>query len=220
MTNTTVKTFTINKKNRKYFDATVGNYKCKILIDAASENLELGATLQLQVNDLSVRSKYGVDLIFSLAANATDQKDAGICTLRHARFNQHLVDACRKLGGKWDGAEKAWVFSGMVADEVDALDDIFNSALAVYEITFETGFGAHQSAMDICGYTVARATGRDSGAPLADGVALLEGGFSSGGSTKNWETTVTAGTKIRMELPLAVVAKYPEPAAIKIQKIN
>jgi hypothetical protein len=69
-------TIIIEKKNRKYFAAKVNGYKCKLLIDENSEGLELG-THELLVNDISVRSKYGTDLIYSVYKKT---EDGGIVT--------------------------------------------------------------------------------------------------------------------------------------------
>ena len=65
--------FNVIKKNRKYFAATTDNNKsCKILIDDYSKDLALGEHF-LAVKDISVRSKYGTDLIYKLAANVEEQ---------------------------------------------------------------------------------------------------------------------------------------------------
>jgi len=191
--------FNILKRNRKYFAATKDGYKCKILIDSNSENLELGEQT-LAVDDISVRSKYGTDLIFKLSASAENQKDAGICTLK-TPYNIRVVDECRRLGGKWDGEEKAWIFPGFVADKVEALDEKYNSELINIEITFPDGTSKWQGCIDVAGFKIASATGRDSGAKIANGVAFIKGEARSGGSVKNWMTVISEGTVIRMSIP-------------------
>src|SRR5690606_30972717 len=50
--------------------------------------------------------------------------------------------------------------------------------------------------IEICGRPVARAFGRDSGAKVLEGVVVLEGGFTSGGSVANWYTCAKKGTTI------------------------
>ncbi|WP_313455580.1 hypothetical protein [Stenotrophomonas sp.] len=45
----------------------------------------------------------------------------------------------------------------------------------------------------VCGRSIARARGRDSGATLSPGIVIIEGGFTSGGSVKNWTTKVKNG---------------------------
>lgn len=201
--------FNIIKKNRKYFAATTGGYKCKVLIDKNSESLALG-NHNLEVEDISVRSKYGTDLIFKLSASVEDIEDAGICTLRHGKFNSVLVKEARKLGGKYDHEEGAWVFSGIVNDEVEALDEIFNSDLITIELTFNDTFFSSQGAVEIFGYTVAKATGRDSGAITPDGIAFIKGRAGSGGSMKNWGTKIEDGSVVRLQVPALLFDKYKE----------
>lgn len=212
-----MKTFTVTKKNRKYFAATLeNNTACKILIDENSQDLDLG-THTLDLDDISVRSKYGVDLIFKLAGSVQAQADAGICTLRHARFNAVLVNSCRQLGGKWDADEKAWVFSGFVAAEVEDLDALYNSALVTVDIVSPVDVSQWQGPVLFVGYPIAKATGRDSGAKLCDDVAKIEGTVTSGGSAKNWTTKVMAGTVLRMQVPSALL---PDVGAGTIGEFN
>lgn len=195
-----MKTFNILKKNRKYFAATCGNYKCKILIDQNSDDLPIGEST-LEVEDISVRTKYGTDLIFKLAASMGEQADAGICTLKTDGFNADLVEKCRALDGKYDKSEQVWVFSGLVSEEVEKLDEKYNSDKVAVSLTFTEYHSVYHDAVSIFGFPLARAFGRDSGAIKQDGVAVLSGGFRSGGSAKNWRTCVEEGTVIRMYLP-------------------
>lgn len=198
-----MKTFRIIKKNRKYFAATLNGYKCKILIDSNSENLELGEHT-LEVEDISVRSKYGTDLIYKLAASVEEQADAGICTLR-ADYNKNLVEKCRALGGKWDATEKAWIFSGLVEEEVEKLDEKYNSPKVAIEVSATHSFGELTAPLTIAGFVIGKATGRDSGATIADGISFLNGGVTSGGSVKNWRTTIREGSVFRMHMPEACI---------------
>lgn len=196
-----MKTFNITKKNRKYFAATLENrYDCKILIDPNSERLELGVQ-ELEVEDISVRTKYGTDLIFKLSAPANAQKSAGICTLKTPMYNAKMVEICHKLGGKWDGTAQSWVFSALVEDKVEELDEKYNSALVALEIKVIETFYEYESAATIAGFTIARAYGRDSGAKIGDGISFIEGKPGSGGSRKNWATVIKEGTVFRMQIP-------------------
>lgn len=196
-----MKTFNIIQKNRKYFSAKLDSkYPCKIVIDNNSENLALG-TQELEVDDISVRSKYGTDLIFKLAAPADAIADAGICTLKTPFYNQNMVTECHNLGGKWDADEKAWVFSGIVADKVELLDEKYNSELVNVEITFNETARGDREPVYLAGFKIAQAWGRDSGAKLAEGISLIAGDVSSCGSVKNWGTRIAEGTVIRMQIP-------------------
>ena len=94
-----MKTITLIKKNSKYFAAKIGKFDCKVLVDNNSESLELGEHT-LEFDDISVRTKYGTDLIFKLSASESEQEEAGIVTLKTDFYNKKLVEQCHKLGGK------------------------------------------------------------------------------------------------------------------------
>jgi hypothetical protein len=203
------KKLTIIKKNRKYFAATVDGYKCKILIDANSEALELGEQ-ELMVDDISVRTKYGTDIIFKLAVSAIEQEQASICTLRHQFYNVLLVDQCRNLGGRWDKQSNVWVFSSIVEDKVQDLDELFNSEMLNIEVkvlnTVKQGTGAYC----LFGIPIARAFDRDSGARLCDGVALISGEIKSSGSRKYWDTEICGNTVLRFQVPRLLFEQFED----------
>ena len=192
--------FNVIKKNRKYFAATKDGYKCKIVIDEASENIELGEN-DLQIEDISVRTKYGTDLIFKVVSNTTEELKKGICTLVHDRYNSVLVKRCHELNGKWDAENKAWVFPLILEAEVEDLDYQYNADVNYYDVTLDEYEACEP--FSLAGYKIATATGRDSGAVLANDVILLSGNVSSGGSVKNWTTLVKGVIRIELSKPLA-----------------
>lgn len=195
-----MKTITLNvlKKNRVYFKCqTQSGFTVKLRIDSASESLHLGEQ-ELLVRDVSVRTKYGVDIIYEL--EAAIKKDERKVALQHATYNSELVKKCKELGGKWDGEAKAWVFSSIVEDGVEELDFKYNTNLVDVEITATTDLSAHTSSVTFFGYTIARATGRDSGATLGDNVCMVNGHISSGGSVKNWSTEIRSGSVFRLSI--------------------
>lgn len=199
----------IIKKNRKYFAAkTDSGYKCKILIDANSENLELGEHI-LSVDDISIKSKYGIDLIYKLTSSAEEQMGQEIVTLK-SEYNSMLVDECRKLGGTWDNQAEAWVFPAFVAEQVELLDDIYNSKLVTIDITAKEEINELKSAITFMGRSICKAKGRDSGAFLYDGVALIDGYISSGGSVKNWRTYIDENTVLRLQMPEKLLELYDD----------
>jgi DNA-binding Xre family transcriptional regulator len=209
MRNGKMKTLTLDiiKKNRKYFACTNSNgYKCKLVIDANSENLETGRH-ELLVDDISVRSKYGTDLIYKLSSSSNSQKNAGITTLQHHTYNSKLVDECRKLGGKWDADEKVWLFNGIVENEVEELDYKYNSELINVKLTALDDICEYHSGVEVVGHTIARAYDRDGGATLQEGVALVSGTVTSGGSRKNWTTVVREGAVIKMQIPQNLISE-------------
>jgi hypothetical protein len=213
-----MKTFNIIKKARKYFSATTNGYPCKILIDSNSESLETG-NQELEVDDISVRSKYGTDLIFKLSAPLAQQKTAGICTLQTPLYNKDMVEKCHNLGGKWDADAKSWIFSGIVSDKVDILDEKYNSDLIPVEITFTDDLWGSKGPAELCGFIIAKATGRDSGANLGYGISLISGRITSGGSMKNWGTAVKKDSIIRMEIPENCFDDFESNPYIAIKKI-
>lgn len=195
-----VKNLIITKKNRKYFAAEDNGYKCKILIDDNSKNLEVGEH-ELLIEDISVRSKYGTDIIYKLHEKHAEADVGSVTTLRHYAYNQMLVEECRKLNGRWDKESQAWVFSSLLQDKVEELDDVFNSELINIEMTTLSAISIENDALFAFGIPICRARDRDSGAKVCDGVALVAGQISSGGSRKNWCTEVESGTRFRFKVP-------------------
>ncbi|AEX24598.1 hypothetical protein OTK59_21645 [Vibrio natriegens] len=201
--------FNVIKKNRKYFAATTDNNKsCKILIDECSKDLELGEHF-LAVKDISVRSKYGTDLIYKLTANVEEQTKLGICSLK-SEYNTLLIEKCRKLGGTWDKSQGAWIFSSIVEKEVEELDEIFNSAPVIVEIEAIEEIQEQGKAIEFLGYPVCKAFSRDSGARIETGIALLSGYATSGGSKNRWTTVLSEGATLRLKIPEDLLNIYED----------
>lgn len=194
----------IIKRNRKYFAAETDNKrKCKLLIDSNSENLELGEHC-LAVEDISVRSKYGTDLIYKLSASVEAQAEQGIVSLK-SDYNSLLVEECRWLGGSWDKEQNAWIFPGFVSDEVEELDDIYNSVPITVEITAIEEILEYGKGIEFLGRPLCRAFSRDSGARIDSEVALISGCATSGGSQKNWATILNEDSVLRLQVPLEIL---------------
>lgn len=190
------------KKNRVWIDCKHENgYNCKLKLNEYSKNLELGAN-ELTVKDISVRSKYGVELRYEMFDEKMDEK----IFLTHFKYNGHLVERCKDMGGKWDSEGKCWVFSAVMRDKVEALDEKYNGETCFVEITALRDI--FRETPTFLGYTVARATGRDSGARLGEEVYQLSGEISSGGSLKNWYTSILQGSKFRLEVPINLLKNY------------
>jgi hypothetical protein len=201
-----MKTITLNilKKNRVYFACTNDqNYPCKLKITETSKNLEIGKH-ELLVNDISVRSKYGIDVIYELESVVDSNS---ICTLRHARFNTEFVSECKNLGGKWDADERAWIFSSIVSDRVDELEFLYNSESVNIEIKALDCIYRGQDSVYFLGYSLAKATGRDSGATLGNDISLMSGEIKSAGSAKNWVTEISEGTTFRLSISRELLEK-------------
>ncbi len=210
--------FNVIKKNRKYFAATTDNNKsCRILIDECSKDLELGEHF-LAVKDISVRSKYGTDLIYKLTANVEEQTKLGICSLK-SEYNTLLIEKCRKLGRIWDKSQGAWVFSSIVEKEVEELDEIFNSAPVIVEIEAIEEIQEQGKAIEFLGYSVCKAFNRDSGACIETGIALLSGYATSGGSKKRWTTVLSEGATLRLKIPVDLL-NICEDKRFRVKTIN
>ena len=130
-------------------------------------------------------------------------------------FHPAFVNRAKELGGKWDSTAKVWTFDARDEDDVRALcrevygtDGSADTKLVDVRITFKSGARAGQRAVYVCGREIARAWGRDSGAKLGEGVKLVEGRVRSGGSAKNWETVIDAGSVL-------VLRDVPEPIALR-----
>ena len=219
--NKNLKTLEIDviKKNQKFFKIIVGNYECKLVIDDNSKGLALGKQTLL-VEDVSVRTKYGTDVIYKLAATAaeSDIGNAGIITV-DVPFNKVFIGKAKKLGGKWDDENKVWVFSNFVKAEAQALEDKYGSELVPVEITFKAEDYYPKDAYTLAGIVLATATGRDSGAQLGKDIAVIKGSFNSGGSAKNWATIVKEGTVIRMMMPKDLIDDAKDND-IEIKRLN
>ena len=199
-----LKTIELIKKNRIYFAAkNSSGYDCKVKITPESESLELG-THDLLIDDVSVRTKYGFDLIYLVKSNV---KETGIVSLKHFTYNAWMVKDCKKLGGKWDPEVKAWIFSAIVEDKVEELELEYNEKIVDVEIKAKSDLVNCFNGVDFCGYTVALAKDRDGGAKLADGVYKISGEIKSGGSMKYWETRVSQGSVFRLKASAALISR-------------
>lgn len=201
-----MQTITLNllKKNRVYFKYTnEKGYEVKLKITEKSKDLELKKH-ELLVNDISVRSKYGTDVIYEMEEEI---KDEGIVTLTH-KYNVKLVEECRNLGGKWDVDTKSWFFTKIVEDKVEELDYLYNTNIVDIEIKSLEEIFASQKSINFMGYPLAKATGRDSGAIVCDHVSLISGKISSSGSVKNWGTELTEGTIFRLKISKNLIENF------------
>lgn len=196
------KTVDINiiKKNRKYFAAEINGRKVKVEINANSEKLELGEH-SLYVEDISIRSKYGTDEKYRLAIDMEKQKSTDVYSLQSTVRNSFLIDACRRLGARYDTETSSWIFNAIVTDKAEELDLIHNSELIKVEIAARSDIQIYCEPIRFCGFTIAQARGRDTGAILGDNVHLLNGDINSGGSAKNWTTDISDKSVFRLEVP-------------------
>ena len=136
--------------------------------------------------------------------------------LVRTQYHPALPARARKIGGKWDAHKKMWKFDirdeGRVEELYRAIyghwdTDGKPAADAVtVQVEYLDNYYEYCAGIFFGGRQVARATGRDSGAKLGNGVVLLDGKVGSGGSRKNWKTYIDAGTIVEIkDIPMAAV---------------
>lgn len=138
-------------------------------------------------------------------------ENTGSNVIVKAEYNRIFVEKAKGFHGKWQSP--CWVFD--VGDEQRVRDlcrDVYGSDGVVSDtvtlrIEWREDGAANCSSLSVHGRTIARASNSYGGAKLGHGVILLAGGFGSGGSVKNWETTVEAGTVVLVRDFPAAVAK-------------
>ncbi|MCF7220995.1 hypothetical protein [Marilutibacter chinensis] len=130
-------------------------------------------------------------------SNVTVRVENGSVYVRSPWNEAFVKDAREKLSGKYTGGE--WVFDVFNEQRVRktlmaiyGCDGITTDTCTV-RVTLDGDDDAGQGPITIWGRPIARATGRDSGATLSPGIVIVEGGFTSGGSMKNWTTKVKDG---------------------------
>lgn len=121
-------------------------------------------------------------------------------------YHPDLPAKAKKLGGKWSATAKAWTFD--IRDE-DRVKDLYRNIygtdgdtptgdLVTLRVNFFEGASDLHGGIFIGGRCIGRATGRDSGASLANGIIIIEGRIYSGGSVKNWRTIAAEGTIVEI----------------------
>jgi hypothetical protein len=119
-------------------------------------------------------------------------------------INLKANEKLKSLGCKWDGVD--WIAPKLAKDEADAIKNEFYNDMIVVEIKlhekewFKCVKWGYSHVRTVAGYIIASAKGRDSGAVIQDGIAVIEGKFSSGGSQKNYICDHTDSMTIKMEV--------------------
>lgn len=118
-----------------------------------------------------------------------------------APYHAEFVAKAKNMGGKWQSPR--WVFDirnenlvRQACIDCYGTDGETTADTVTLKVSLAGGSYCLRSAITLCGRTIARAFGRDSGARLGDGIVLLEGEFISSGSMKNWATEVREGGAI------------------------
>lgn len=123
-----------------------------------------------------------------------------------------IVSAKAKLGAKWDG--ECWCFDIRDQDAVLKLVETtygwrMGMPLVSVNVKFNEDRRYGQGPCVLLGRVIAAATGRDSGAKLGNGVRLVDGVATSGGSVKNWTTEIHDGSEFVVhDVPAEMAQDY------------
>ncbi len=148
--------------------------------------------------------------------------------LAYSPYNPDLPSAAKKLGGRWNATEKAWTFD--VRDEA-RVRELYRSIygtdgtqaagdLVTLKVRCVEEWDEWRGGLFVCGRQVARATGRDSGAKLAEGVVILQGAVRSGGSVKNWRTIADDGTVFEIRDVPRPAAEQDTPSEVVVEVVE
>lgn len=121
-------------------------------------------------------------------------------------YNPDFVKKVKLMGGKWDAGKRVWkVDEGLIEDVRSTMREVYGrddrgelSGTCTVIVSFSEDVDGYKSPVTVFGRVIASAYGRDSGAKVGEGCAFLEGKPESGGSMKNWRTTVLAGSKVKI----------------------
>jgi len=122
-------------------------------------------------------------------------------------INTDFNREARKMGAHWDSVEKRWGPPELMQDEFDRLYSRYYDDMVAVEITLSDTDVTNEklgrtNVITFYGFVIATAFGRDSGAKLSNGVAVVKGGFTSGGSMKNFYCKMVGEEAVlRMHLP-------------------
>lgn len=125
------------------------------------------------------------------------------CTILSAPYHPECSHMAKNIGGKWWAEKKLWYFDLRDNDRVATMaaklwgsdgSDSSEKDVVTIRLSFPNGYGASKSGISIAGRSIAYAWGRDSGAKLGEGIIVIEGSAYSGGSVKNWTTSIRKGS--------------------------
>lgn len=117
-------------------------------------------------------------------------------------YNLNYVNRIKKIhGAKWMQDRKCWTVPKEAVDAVREImldvygySDIVPNKTITLKVTILEEIRSLCSPVMLFGKTLAYAYGRDSGGRAGEDVYYVSGGAASGGSAKNWESVVKAGS--------------------------
>ena len=132
-----------------------------------------------------------------------------------APYNAEFVKRAKLIRGRWDGRNKVWSFPEECADVVrEVLRSVYGedgSECARVNVRVDIS-GIDGEEITFCGWSICRRIYRDSPVKMADGVALISGGFGvSGGSRANPRCNPEPGTAV-------IIYGVPMPKAEEMEE--
>ena len=133
-----------------------------------------------------------------------------------AQYNSEFNNEAKKIGGTWDVKSKVWAFD--IRDELRlrslclnyyGSDGIITDTCTLRIEWIAAESSSDNSALIVNGRPIALAKGRDTGANTCNGIIVIQGEFNSGGTWKDWQTTVKRGTVV-------LVRDFPRQVAEKL----
>lgn len=136
-------------------------------------------------------------------------------------YHPDFPSRARKLGGSWHSTSKTWTFDVRDLERVkelcrsifgeDGTDEITLNVVTL-RVTVTSEWHEERDSLFLAGRMIARAVGRDSGARLGNGIVLLDGKITSGGSAKYWCTVAEKGTVFELrDVPREIAEKEANP---------
>jgi hypothetical protein len=119
-------------------------------------------------------------------------------------YNKLVNDAFRKMGHcKGNEIHILKEFENTAMRLSKALDETIR-----LKITAPEEFYVGRGPVTYCGLTIAKASGRDSGAYIPPGIIEVSGNARSGGSVKNWCTVIEEGSSYIITVPRILFDKH------------
>lgn len=139
-----------------------------------------------------------------------------------APYDPSYPTAARQAGGEWNKGAECWSFPLKAEKAVERINvehyGVQGNETDVVEarVTFHDGLIGDKGPVVWCGCLLANARGRDSGAKC--GEVIYETGFCrSGGSAKNWESRVVAGSVVLLDAPRSALLAQAETPGIAVE---
>ena len=139
-------------------------------------------------------------------------------------YHPDFPPKARRLSGSFDRASTTWTFPSAAEPHVRGLcREIYGTDgtacdTVTLRVTATEGLYEGRGPITIAGRIVASARGRDSGARTGEGVLLLEGRATSGGSMKNWTTEISVGAVMEIiDVPRAAVPDADETQRLALE---